>query len=123
MELEAQGLSFDELKEETKSDLDIFDLICHIAYDAPALTRRERAEHVKKRNYWAKYGDKARAVLNALLEKYAETGIEDIEDMKILTVDPLKRLGTPQEIVGLFGGKAAYLKALCELEAEIYRAA
>lgn len=122
-ELEAQGLSFDELKEETKADLDIFDLICHIAYDAPALTRRERAENVKKRNYWTKYGDKARVVLNALLEKYAETGIEDIEDMKILTVDPLKSLGTPQEIVGLFGGKAAYLKALRELEAEIYRAA
>ena len=122
-ELEAQGLDFAELKEETKSDLDIFDLICHIAYDAPALTRRERAENVRKRNYWTKYGDKARAVLAVLLDKYAESGIENIEDMKVLTVDPLKGYGTPAEIVKLFGGKAQYLAALRELEAEIYRAA
>ncbi len=122
-ELENQGLSFAELKEEIKSDLDIFDLICHIAWDAPALTRRERAENVRKRNYWTKYGDKARTVLNALLDKYAESGIENIEDMKILTVDPLKELGTPTELVGLFGGKPQYLAAIRELEAEIYRAA
>ena len=122
-ELENQGLSFAELKEEIKSDLDIFDLICHIAWDAPALTRRERAENVRKRNYWAKYGDKARTVLNALLDKYAESGIENIEDMKILTVDPLKELGTPTELVSLFGGKPQYLAAIRELEAEIYSAA
>ena len=122
-ELEKQGIIFEELKEEIKSDLDIFDLICHIAWDAPALTRRERAENVRKRNYWTKYGEQARAVLAALLEKYAETGIEEIEDMKILTVDPLKGYGTPAEIVKLFGGKAQYLAALRELEAEIYRAA
>ncbi len=122
-ELENQGLSFAELKEEIKSDLDIFDLICHIAWDAPALTRRERAENVRKRNYWTKYGDKARTVLEALLDKYAENGIENIEDMKILTVEPLKELGTPTELVGLFGGKPQYLAAIRELEAEIYRAA
>ena len=122
-ELEGQGLSFDELKEETKVDLDIFDLICHIAWDAPALTRRERAENVRKRNYWTKYGDKARAVLTALLDKYAETGIEDIEDMKILTVEPLKDLGTPAELVNAFGGKTEYLQAVRELKAEIYRVA
>ena len=89
-ELEEQGLIFEELKEEIKSDLDIFDLICHIAWDAPALTRKERAENVRKRNYWTKYGEQARNVLNALLDKYAETGIENIEDMKVLTVEPLK---------------------------------
>lgn len=122
-ELESQGLSFAELKEEIKSDLDIFDLICHIAWDAPALTRRERAENVRKRNYWTKYGDKARTVLNALLDKYAEEGIENIEDMKILTVDPLKELGTPTELVGLFGGKPQYLAAIRELESEIYMVA
>ena len=122
-ELEKQGLNFEELKEEIKSDLDVFDLICHIAWDAPALTRRERAENVRKRNYWTKYGDKARSVLDALLDKYAENGIENIEDMKILTVDPLKNLGTPAELVGLFGGKPQYLAAIRELEAEIYRAA
>ena len=122
-ELEAQGLELEELQEETKSDLDIFDLICHIAWDAPALTRRERAENVKKRNYWTKYGDKARSVLAALLDKYAETGIEEIEDMKILTVEPLKNFGTPQEIVNIFGGKTHYLEAVKELESEIYRVA
>lgn len=122
-ELENQGLSFAELKEEIKSDLDIFDLICHIAWDAPALTRRERAENVRKRNYWTKYGDKARTVLNALLDKYAENGIENIEDMKILTVEPLKELGTPTELVGLFGGKPQYLAAIRELESEIYMVA
>ena len=122
-ELESQGLSFAELKEEIKSDLDIFDLICHIAWDAPALTRRERAENVRKRNYWTKYGDKARNVLNAILDKYAETGIEAIEDMKVLTVPPITDIGTPKEIIDSFGGKPQYLQAIRELEAEIYSAA
>ena len=122
-ELEEQGLIFEELKEEIKSDLDIFDLICHIAWDAPALTRKERAENVRKRNYWTKYGEQARNVLNALLDKYAETGIENIEDMKVLTVEPLKDLGTPSEIVNIFGGKQNYLAALKELEDEIYAVA
>ena len=122
-ELENQGIVFEELKDEIKNDLDIFDLICHIAWDAPALTRKERAENVRKRNYWTKYGDKARAVLDALLDKYAQTGIEEIEDMKVLTVDPIKEIGTPAEIVNLFGGKAQYLKAIRELETEIYRVA
>lgn len=122
-ELENQGIIFEELKDEIKNDLDIFDLICHIAWDAPALTRKERAENVRKRNYWTKYGDKARAVLDALLDKYAQTGIEEIEDMKVLTVDPIKHIGTPAEIVNLFGGKPQYLAAIRELEAEIYSAA
>lgn len=122
-ELENQGIIFEELKDEIKSDLDIFDLICHIAWDAPPLTRKERAEHVRKRNYWTKYGDSARKVLDALLDKYAETGIEEIEDMKILTVEPLKNFGTPAEIVRTFGGKQNFLAALKELEDEIYSAA
>lgn len=122
-ELENQGIIFEELKEEIKSDLDIFDLICHIAWDAPALTRKERAENVRKRNHWTKYGDKARNVLNAILDKYAETGIEAIEDMKVLTVPPITDIGTPKEIIDSFGGKPQYLQAIRELEAEIYRAA
>ena len=122
-ELESLGILFEDLKEEIKSDLDIFDLICHIAWDAPALTRKERADNVRKRNYWTKYGEQARHVLNALLDKYAERGIENIEDMKILTVEPLKDMGTPAEIVKIFGGKSQYLAALRELEAEIYRVA
>lgn len=121
-ELENQGIIFEELKDEIKNDLDIFDLICHIVWDAPALTRKERAENVRKRNYWTKYGDKARAVLDALLDKYAQTGIEEIEDMKVLTVDPIKHIGTPAEIVNLFGGKPQYLQAIRELENEIYSA-
>lgn len=122
-ELESQGIIFEELKDEIKNDLDIFDLICHIAWDAPALTRKERAENVRKRNYWTKYGDKARNVLNAILDKYAETGIEAIEDMKVLTVPPITDIGTPKEIIDSFGGKPQYLQAIRELEAEIYRAA
>ena len=122
-ELENQGLSFAELKEEIKSDLDIFDLICHIAWDAPALTRRERAENVRKRNYWTKYGDKARTVLEALLQKYSEEGIENLESMKVLTTPPLDQLGTATELVNAFGGKPQYLAAIRELEAEIYSAA
>ena len=121
-ELEAQGIIFEELKEEIKSDLDVFDLICHIAWDAPALTRKERVENVRKRNYWAKYGENARRVLNVLLDKYAETGIENIEEMQVLTIEPLKNLGTPAEIVKIFGGKEKYLAALKELENEIYAA-
>ena len=119
-ELENQGIIFEELKDEIKN---IFDLICHIAWDAPALTRKERAENVRKRNYWTKYGDKARNVLNAILDKYAETGIEAIEDMKVLTVPPITDIGTPKEIIDSFGGKPQYLQAIRELEAEIYKVA
>ena len=90
--------------------------------DTPALTRKERVENVRKRNYWAKYGENARRVLNALLDKYAETGIENIEEMQVLTIEPLKNLGTPAEIVKIFGGKEKYLAALKELENEIYAA-
>ena len=122
-ELESQGIIFEELKDEIKNDLDIFDLICHIAWDAPALTRKERAENVRKRNHWTKYGDKARNVLNAILDKYAETGIEAIEDMKVLTVPPITDIGTPKEIIDSFGGKPQYLQAIRELEAEIYKVA
>lgn len=121
-ELENQGIIFEELKDEIKNDLDIFDLICHIAWDAPALTRKERAENVRKRNYWTKYSDKARAVLDALLDKYAQTGIEAIEDMKVLTVPPITDIGTPKEIIDSFGGKPQYLQAIRELENEIYSA-
>ena len=78
---------------------------------------------MRKRNYWTKYGDSARKVLNALLDKYAETGIEEIEDMKVLTVEPLKDFGTPAEIIKTFGGKQNYLAALKELEDKIYSAA
>ncbi|MBP7583461.1 MAG: DEAD/DEAH box helicase family protein [Spirochaetes bacterium] len=122
-ELEKQGIILENLREEVKKDLDIFDLVCHVAWDRPALTRRERAENVKKRNYFAKYGEKARTIIESLLEKYADEGIENIEDLSVLKIDPFNKIGTPAEIVSIFGGKEQYLAAIRELEAEIYRAA
>ena len=120
-ELEKQGIIAENLQEETKQDLDIFDLICHIAYDQPALTRKERAENVRKRNFFTKYGEKARAVLEALLDKYADEGIDNIEETTVLKVDPLSKFGTPIEIIKLFGGKLEYQQAIRDLENEIYR--
>ena len=120
-ELESHDISFENLKEEIKKDLDIFDLICHIAWDRPALTRRERAEQVRTRNYFAKYGEKARAVLESLLIKYSDEGIENIEDMSVLRIDPFNHMGTPAELIHLFGGKAGYVSAINELKTQIYR--
>ena len=122
-EMEAQGIILENLKEEVKKDLDLFDLICHVAWDMPALTRRERAENVKKRNYFTKYGEQARKVINALLDKYASEGIENIEDMAVLKIDPFTQMGTPAEIVNIFGGKDGYLKMIKELENLLYKEA
>ena len=119
-ELEAQGLLLEPLAEEVGKDFDPFDLICHVAFDQPPLTRRERAEHVKKRNYFTKYSAQAQQVLEILLDKYQDTGIENIEDIKILTLDPFKNMGTASELVSAFGGKPAYLAALYELENQLY---
>lgn len=103
------------------ADADIFDIICHVAYDQPPLTRRERANNVKKRNYFAKYEGKAREVLEALLEKYAENGIMDFEDVNVLDHAPFNAIGKPQKIMRLFGGIANFEKAVKELENEIYK--
>ena len=119
-ELEKHDVLFEELAEQVGKDLDPFDLICHVAFDQPPLTRRERAENVKKRNYFAKYGDKARAVLEALLDKYADEGIEHIETTDILRVHPLNKLGTPIEIIKLFGTKEKYEQAVRDLETALY---
>ena len=105
------------------ADADIFDIICHVAFDQPALTRRERANNVKKRNYFAKYEGKAREVLEALLEKYAEHGILNFESADILDHAPFNKIGKPQKIVRLFGGMDEFNKAIAELEKEIYKAA
>ncbi len=122
-ELTEKGIVFENLKEAINKEMDIFDLICHTAFDQPPLTRAERVNNVKKRDYFTKYGEQARKVLEALLNKYADEGIENIEDIKILKVNPFDDFGTPMEIVSLFGGKKEYLKALTELEQEIYKAA
>ena len=103
------------------AEADIFDIICHVAFDQPAMTRRDRAENVKKRNYFAKYEGKARQVLEALLEKYAENGIMDFEDVNVLDHSPFDEIGKPQKIVKLFGGVANFEKAIRELESEIYK--
>ena len=123
-ELRQQGILLEALAEEVGKaigkDCDAFDLICHVAFDQPPLSRRERAEQVKKRNYFTKYGAEARRVLEALLDKYADTGIENIESMNVLQLDPLSGMGTPLEIVQTFGGKAQYQAALRELESNLY---
>jgi type I restriction enzyme, R subunit len=122
-ELAAKGVFLDELSEQVGRQYDAFDLVCHVAFDAPPLTRRERAARVKKRNVFAKYGDKARAVLDALLQKYADSGITSVESLEILKVDPLTAHGTPVEIVKLFGGRDGYLAAIRELESALYQKA
>ena len=122
-ELAEKGVFLDELADQVGRDYDAFDLICHVAFDQPPLTRKERADNVKKRNVFAKYGEQARAVLEALLQKYADSGITSVESMDILKVDPLSGFGTPMEIVKLFGDKSAYLAAIRELEKALYQKA
>ncbi|MCP5523720.1 MAG: DEAD/DEAH box helicase family protein [Verrucomicrobiales bacterium] len=122
-ELAARGVFFDELAKLVGSDVDPFDLVCHVAFDQPPLTRQERAQRVQKRDVFGKYGAQARAVLDALLQKYAVAGIASVESLEILKVDPLTDFGTPVEIVRLFGGRDAYLTAIRELEAALYQEA
>jgi type I restriction enzyme R subunit len=123
-ELEEYGIELDKLADEVGKDYGDFDLICHIAYDAPALTRKERAENVTKRNYFTKYGDQARAVLEALLQKYADEGVLTIESPSVLKLNPFDTMGTPVEIINdVFGGKANYESALADLERELFQEA
>ncbi len=122
-ELADKGLFLEELSEQMGKDYDLFDLVCHIAFNQPPRTRKERADAVKKRYVFAKYGEKARAVLDTLLDKYADAGLASVESMEILKVEPLANFGTPIEIVKMFGGKPAYLSAIRELEEQLYRPA
>ena len=119
-ELAAKGVFFERLEEQVGKDYDAFDLLCHVAFDQPPLTRKERANKVKKRNIFGEYGEKARAVLDALLLKYADSGIKGIESMEILKLPPLSEMGTPTEIIKYFGDKNSYLKAIKDLEEAIY---
>jgi type I restriction enzyme, R subunit len=120
-ELEEQGVLVEALREAVNREVDIFDLICHVAYDQPPLTRKERANNVKKRDYFTKYGEQTRKVLEALLEKYADEGITNIESMEILRVQPLTEYGSPMEIIKQFGSKVKYITAIRELEHELYK--
>lgn len=102
------------------NDSDVFDIICHVAYGQKPLTRKERAENVKKRNYFAKYGEQARQVLEALLDKYSEQGILNMENLDILELNPFAQIGTPVKIVKIFGGKQKYLETIADLEKQLY---
>ena len=122
-ELQDDGVLLDAVREELgNSELDDFDLICHIAYDKAPLTKKERAENVKKRHYLYKYSDVAKEVIDALLDKYASDGIKEIEDTGVLQLKEFQKIGSPKKIVNAFGGKEAYQKAVQELENEIYYA-
>jgi type I restriction enzyme R subunit len=123
-ELEDQGIPIDLIKEAVpkSDDFDVFDLVAHIAFDQKPLTRQERADKVKKRNYFGKYGDQARAVLESLLDKYADHGIADIEDPKVLELPPFDQYGTKTQIRrGIFGGPEKFTQALSELEQVLYQ--
>jgi len=116
-----QGILVEALREEIGANYDVFDLICHVAYDMPPLTRKERAENVRKRNYFAKYGEQARTVLELLLDKYVDEGITVIEDTSVLRIAPLNSLGTPLELIKPFGGKKQDFENLIkELEYQLY---
>ena len=115
------GIDLQALKEDQgMTDVDDFDFICHIAYGKKALTRKERAENVKKRDIFHKYGPQAQKVLEALLDKYMNEGISQLENRKVLTLDPFRQMGSPASIAKLFGGNQQYFEAVHELEREIY---
>ena len=122
-ELEKHGVFFDDLCDEVGKDLDPFDLILHIVFDQPPLTRKERAENVRKRNYFTKYGKQAAEILDALLTKYADSGLTDLENVDVLKVDPIKQYGTQVYIVNtIFGGITKFREAIKDLETAIYAA-
>lgn len=119
--LHDRGIDLELLKaDQNMSDVDDFDFICHVAFDKKPLTRKERANNVKKRDFFSKYSGVAREVLEALLDKYMNTGIYEIEKTEILKLDPFFKLGKPAKIAEYFGGKQGYLKAVKELEKAIY---
>ena len=122
-ELEEEGVLFEPLADAVGKDFDPFDLICHVVYGQPPLTRRERAARVRKTNYFARYGEVAQRVLDALIEKYADEGIANIEDINVLRLNPINEIGTPMEIIDSFGGREHYMDAVRELEEHIYSAA
>ena len=122
--LKEKGIDLELIKnDQNMTDVDDFDFICHIAFNQKPLTRRERAENVKKRDIFGKYGEDAREVINALLDKYAELGIYDIESTEILKQNPFTKYGKPSRIAALFGGNDKYRAAIRELENELYKIA
>jgi type I restriction enzyme R subunit len=119
-QLEKQGIPFEALESAVGRDYDPFDLIMHVAYDQPPLTRKERADRVRKTNYFARYGDQARAIMEALLDKYADQGVESLDSSDVLKVIPFPQMGTPVELIRAFGSRQKYALALRDLENRIY---
>uniref|UniRef100_UPI0025B5EDE6 type I restriction-modification enzyme R subunit C-terminal domain-containing protein n=1 Tax=Trichocoleus desertorum TaxID=1481672 RepID=UPI0025B5EDE6 len=119
-ELEKRGVVLEALEAMVGRDYDAFDLICYVAFDRPPLTRQERAEQVRKRDVFTKYGETARAVLDALLNKYADQGVVSIEDTTVLQLDPFTQIGTTVELIRSFGGKQQYRVAIQELQQMLY---
>jgi len=121
-ELANEGVIWQALEDDISKELDPFDLICHIAFDQPPLTRQERANNVKKRNYFTKYSEQAQIVLKALLDKYADAGVKEIESIHVLKVQPFDQMGKPMEIAKqAFGNRKGYDQAITELETELYQ--
>jgi len=120
-ELEAEGLPLDPIAEELGTDLDPFDLICHIAFDKKPMTRRERADNVRKRDVFTKYGPQARAVLDALLEKYHDEGVLNLDDANVLKVTPFTAMGSVVQLIKAFGGKEGFEKAVHEMQDALYQ--
>lgn len=120
-ELEAEGLALDAIADELGKNLDPFDLICHVAFDKKPLTRRERAENVKKRDVFTKYGPQARAVLDALLEKYRDEGVLNLDDTNVLRIAPFSGMGSVVQLIKAFGGKEGFEKAVHELQDALYQ--
>ena len=120
--LEEHGVVLENLAELVGKEYSDFDLICHVAFGQPPLTRKERAENVKKRDYFTKYAEQAKAVLQGLLEMYADKGVVSIENAKVLKLKPFSDYGTPMEIINdFFGGKEKYETAIEELEKELFK--
>jgi type I restriction enzyme R subunit len=120
-ELEAEGLALDAVADELGKNLDPFDLICHVAFDKKPLTRRERAENVKKRDVFTRYGPQARAVLDALLEKYRDDGMLNLDDANVLRVTPFTAMGSVVQLIKAFGGKEGFEKAVHEMQDALYQ--
>lgn len=120
-ELEAEGLPLDPIVEELGKDLDPFDLICHVAFDRPPLARRERAENVKKRDVFTKYGGQARAVLDALLAKYQDEGVLNLDDANVLKIAPFSTMGSVVQLINAFGGKDGFEQAVHDPQDALYQ--
>ncbi|HQS18451.1 EcoAI/FtnUII family type I restriction enzme subunit R [Reyranella sp.] len=120
-ELAAEGLPLDPIADELGKDLDPFDLICHVAFDRKPLTRRERADNVKKRDVFTRYGGQARAVLDALLAKYADEGVLNLDDANVLKITPFTAMGTPVQLIRAFGDRQGFEQAVHELQSALYQ--